>query len=75
MPSLFSNLQPGSSYIIVDRRGQRFVGIFVRIVNANGAPAAEFRQVLQASNKQMIPGARFLESQVSRISFAPDNLF
>jgi len=73
--SLFANLQPRSSYIIVDQRGQRFVGVFVRIVNVNGTPAAEFADVFRVGSGQSVPTARFFESQVTRVSFAPDNLF
>jgi len=73
MPSLFANLQPRSSYIIVDRRGQTFVGHFVRIVNSNGLPAAEFEHVDQGFGKPFIPTLRFLESQVRQISYHPAN--
>ena len=72
--SVFANLQPRSSYIIVDRRGQRYVGVFMRIVNVNGTPAAEFSNVFQASG-QRTAVAQFFESQVSRVTFSPDNLF
>jgi hypothetical protein len=73
--SLSANLQPRSSYIIVDRRGQRYVGVFVRIVNVNGTPAAEFSNVFAAGGRRTVPMIQFFESQVTRVSFAPDNLF
>jgi len=73
MPSPFANLRPRVSYVIVDRRGQTFVGHFVRIVNANGLPAAEFEHVYQGNNKPRIPLLRFLESQVRQISSNPAN--
>ena len=75
MPSLFANLQPRSSYIIVDRRGQRYVGVFVRIMNVNGTPAAEFSDVFAAGSQRRVPMMQFFESQVARVSFSPDNMF